>query len=110
MHASWFVFSPVEQATIARILRDFPQAAEALEEGVRPLVDCLAKECRGLLRSEDDADYVLAGLADRIAGRTITQMRDGDDSEMLQVLAIDLLTRHLVAGMRADFLHSSLGR
>jgi hypothetical protein len=29
---------------------------------------------------------------------------------MLQVLAIDLLTRYLLAGMRADFLHGVLGR
>jgi hypothetical protein len=110
MQASRFLFSPVEQATIARILRDFPEAAQALQAGVRPIVGCLARECRGLLRSKDEADYVLAGLADRIAGRTITGMREGDDSEMLQVLAIDLLTRHLLAGMRADFLHSALAR
>jgi hypothetical protein len=52
MQASRFLFSSVEQATIARILRDFPQAAQALEVGIRPIVDRLAKECRGLLRSK----------------------------------------------------------
>ena len=109
MPAVRFVFSPVEQATIARILRDFPAASNALEMGVRLILDRLVQECRGLLRSEDEADYVLAGLADRIAGRTITKMREGDDAEALQVLAIDLLTRHLLAGMRDEFLHGVLG-
>jgi hypothetical protein len=45
----------------------------------------------------------LAGLADRIAGRTLTEMREGDDAEALQAFAIDLLTRHLLARMRDEF-------
>jgi hypothetical protein len=78
--ASLFVFSPVEQAALARILRDFPGAAQTLEAGLRPLVDRLVRECRGVLRSEAEADSVLAGLADRIAGRTATLCERGTTS------------------------------
>jgi hypothetical protein len=103
-----FVFSPVEQATLERLLRDFPAAAQALEAGMRPIVDRLIQECRGLIQSQAEADYVLTGLADRIAGRTVTDMRKGDDFAPLQVLAVDLLTRHLLGRMRDEFLRDVL--
>jgi hypothetical protein len=101
--ASLFVFSSVEQVAIAKILRDFPVAVQTLEAGVRPIVDRLARECQGILVSKDEADYVLAGLADRIVGRTLTETGKGEDAQAFQALAIDLLTRHLLAGMRDEF-------
>jgi hypothetical protein len=39
------------------------------------------------------------GLADRIVGRTIT-----DEPDVLCITAIDLVTRHLLAGMRDEVL------
>jgi hypothetical protein len=110
MGASSFVFSAVEQVVIAKILRDFPAAALALEAGVRPILERLVRECPGVLLSEDEADYVLAGLADRIVGRTIGETGDWDEADELRTAAIDLLTRHLLAGMRDDFLQRVLMR
>jgi hypothetical protein len=110
MGASLFVFSAVEQVAIAKILRDFPAAALALETGMRPILDRLVRECRGVLSSEDEADYVLAGLADRIVGRTIGEMGDWGDADELRAAAIDLLTRHMLAGMRDEFLQRVLVR
>jgi hypothetical protein len=110
MSRSLFVFSPVEQATLARLLRDFPASAAALEAGVRPIVDRLIRECRGVLRSQAEADYVLAGLADRIAGRTLPDIREADDAGTLQVLAVDLMARHCLARVRDEFLRGVLDR
>jgi hypothetical protein len=109
MRTALFDFTPVEQVAIAAILRDFPAAAQALETGVRPLLDRLVRECRGLLRSEAEADYVLAGLADRIVGRTITETGDWGEADALRTAAIDLLTRHLLARARDEFMHRVLG-
>lgn len=109
MGASWFVLSAIEQVAIAKILRDFPAAAETLETALRPILEQLARACRGLLQSDAEVDYVLTGLADRIAARTLTEMREGDDAAALQAFAMDLLTRHVLAGMRATFSAGVLG-
>jgi hypothetical protein len=60
------------------------------------------------LQSDAEVDYVLTGLADRIAARTV-ELREGDDAAALQTFAMDLLTRHVLARMRDEFLHSVLG-
>jgi hypothetical protein len=62
MAASLLAFSVVEQAALAKVLRDFPAAVLALETGLRPILERLVRECRGIVLSEDEADYVLAGL------------------------------------------------
>jgi hypothetical protein len=103
MGASPFVLSAVEQMTIAKILRDFPAAAETLEMALQPILDRLARGCRGFLQSDVEVDYVLTGLADRIAARSLTELQEGDDAAVLQAFAMDLLTRHVLARMRAPF-------
>jgi hypothetical protein len=108
--ASLFVFSPAEQAAVARILRDFPEATLILAAGLRPIVALLARELQGHLLSEDDAYYVLAGLADRVVGRTITETGGLGEADELRTAGIDLLARHLLAGMRDDFLQRVLVR
>jgi hypothetical protein len=108
MGASLFVFSSVEQVAIAKILRDFPAAAQALETGLQAILERLIRECHGLFLSEDEADYVLAGLADRIVGRTITETGNWSEVDDLRIAAIDLLTRHLLARMRDEFLQGVL--
>jgi hypothetical protein len=108
MGASLFVFSSVEQVAIAKIVRDFPAAAQALETRLRLILESLIRECHGLFLSEDEADYVLAGLADRIVGRTITETGDWSEADDLRTAAIDLLTRHLLARMRDEFLQGVL--
>ena len=92
------MFSPGEQAAIARILRDFPEAVQALEASLRAILERLIPSCRGRLRTEADADYLLVGLADRVVARTIN-----DEPDALRTTAIDLVTRHLLAGMRDEF-------
>ncbi len=89
---------------IKTILRDFPGAAEALEVGMKPVLEELIRACKGLVRSEDEADYVLAGLADRIVGRTIGETEDWGEADDLRTPAVDLLTRHLLAQARHDFV------
>lgn len=101
--ASLFVFTPAEQVAIRKILREFPGAAEALETGMRPVLEMLVRACKGVVRSEDEADYVLAGLADRIVGRTNTDMDTWGEADDLRTAAIDLLTRHLLARVRMEF-------
>src|SRR5262245_59071626 len=112
-----FVFTPAEEAAIARILREFPEAAEVLEVGVRPMLAELVKACKGVIRSKEEADYVLAGLADRIVGRTITETDTWSEADELRTAVIDFLTRHLLRQVRAEFLravverkHNSQGR
>jgi hypothetical protein len=96
-------FSPGEQAAITRIVHDFPEAVRALEAGLRAILERLVPSCQGHLHSEADVDYLLMGLADRIVGRTIR-----DESDALSTTAIDLMTRHLLAGMRDEFLRRVL--
>jgi hypothetical protein len=84
MGASLFVLSAVEQVAIAKILRGLPGAGLALETGMRPILDRLVRECRGVLRSEDEADYVLEDLADRIVGRTIGETGNCGDADGLR--------------------------
>jgi hypothetical protein len=103
-NVSLFVFTPAEEVAIGKILRDFPVAAEALETGVRPVLEMLVRTCKGLVRSEEEADYVLAGLIDRIVGRTITETDTWDEADDLRTSAIDLLTRHLLAQVRDEFI------
>jgi hypothetical protein len=93
------VFSAVEQAAIARMLRDFPEAVQALVASLRAILERVIPSCQGHLSSEADVDYLLMGLADRIVGRTIT-----DEPDVLCITAIDLVTRHLLAGMRDEVL------
>jgi hypothetical protein len=107
--ASPFAFSGGEQAAITRILRDFPEAVQALEVSLRVLLERVAPWCRGLIRSEDDVDYVLTGLADRVVGRTISEPEgEGGMGEELRTAAIDLLTRHLLARARDGFVREVL--
>jgi hypothetical protein len=108
--ASLFVFTTTERVAIRKILREFPRAAEALETGMRPVLEMLVRTCRGLPQSEDEADYILAGLADRVVGRTISETGDWGEVDDIRTAAIDLLTRHLLAGMRDDFLQRVLVR
>jgi len=105
--ASLFVFTPVEEVAIVKILRDFPGAAEALETGMRPVLEMLVRACKGLVRSEKEAEYVLAGLTDRIVGRTITETNTWGEADDLRTAAIDLLTRHLLA-QRDEFVRRIL--
>jgi hypothetical protein len=102
--ASLFVFTPAEKVAIGKILRNFPGAAEALETGMQPILELLVRVCIGVVRSEEEADYVLAGLADRIVGRTITETDNWEEADDLRTLAIDLLTRHLLAQARDEFV------
>ena len=92
------MFSAAEQAAIARILRDFPEAVQALEASLRAILERLIPSCRGRLRAEADTDYLLAGLADRVVARAIN-----DEPDALRITAIDLVTRHLLARMRGEF-------
>jgi hypothetical protein len=108
--ASLFVFTTDEQLAIRKILQEFPGAAEALETGMRPVLAMLVRACKGLVRSEEEADYVLAGLADRIVGRTITETDTWGEADDLGTAAIDLLTRHLLAQVREEFIRIVLGR
>src|SRR5262245_53957836 len=101
--ASLFVFSPAEQAAIERILRDFPEAAHILAVGLRPIVELLARELQRYVLLENAVDYVLAGLADRIVGRTVPEKEDPAMADELWIAAIDPLTRHLLAEMRGEF-------
>ena len=96
--ASSFVFSAAEQAAIVWILRDFPKAVQTLEASLRAILERLIPSCRGRLRTETDADYLLMGLADRVVARTIS-----DEPDALRTTAVDLVTRHLLAGMRDEF-------
>jgi hypothetical protein len=107
--ASLFVFTPAEEVAIEKILRDFPGAAEALETGMQPVLEVLVRVCKGVVQSEEEADYVLAGLADRIVGRTITETDNWGEADDLRTLAIDLLTRHLLAQGRDEFISRVLG-
>jgi hypothetical protein len=100
-----FVFSDVEQATIDRILRDFPEPVRGLEASLRAILERLAPSCQGYLQSEADVEYLLMGLADRVVGRAIQAEPDA-----LRIMAIDLVTRHLLAGMRDEFHRRVLGR
>jgi hypothetical protein len=102
---SLFVFSAGEQAAIAGILRDFPESVQALENGLRAILERLIPSCRGRLRSEADVDYLLMGLADRVVTRTT-----GDEPDALGTAAIDLVTRHILAGLRDEFLRGVLAR
>jgi hypothetical protein len=106
--ASLFVFTPAEQVAIRKILRAFPGAAQALETGMRPILEMLVRACKGLVRSEDEAEYVLAGLVDRIVGRTITETDTWDAADDVRIAAIDLLTRHLLAQARDQFVRQVL--
>jgi hypothetical protein len=106
--ASLFVFTPAEEVAIERILRDFPGAAEALETGMQPVLELLVGVCQGVVRTEAEADYVLAGLADRIVGRTITEMDTWGEADDMRTAAIDLLTRHLLAQARDEFVRQVL--
>lgn len=108
--SSPFVFTAAEQVAIRKILQELPEAAQALETGMRSVLEMLVRACEGLVRSEDEADYVLVGLADRIVGRTITETGDWGEAEELSTAAIDLLTRHLLVGMRDEFLQGVLAR
>jgi hypothetical protein len=105
---SLFVFTTAEQVAIGRILREFPRAAEALDTGMRPILEMLVRACQGLVRSEEEADYVLAGLADRIVGRTITETDTWGEADDLRTSAIDLMTRHLLAQVRDEFMRQVL--
>jgi hypothetical protein len=69
----------------------------------------LTQACRGLVRCEEEAEYVLAGLADRIVGRTITETDTWGEADDLRTAAIDLLTRHLLAQARDEFVRQVLG-
>jgi hypothetical protein len=106
--ASLFVFTPAEEVAIGKILQDFPGAAEALKTGMQPVLELLVRLCKGVVRSEEEADYVLAGLADRIVGRTITDTDTWDEADDLRTSAIDLLTRHLLAQVRGEFVRQVL--
>jgi hypothetical protein len=106
--ASLFVFTAEEQIAIGKILRDFPGAAEALETGLRPVLEMLVRACKGLVRSEEEAEYVLAGLADRIVGRTVTETDTWDEADDLRTASIDLLTRHFLAQARDEFVRRVL--
>lgn len=97
--ASPFVFSAVEKAAIARMLRDFPEAVQALAASLRAILERLIPSCQGHLSSEADLDYLLMGLADRAVAHTIK-----DEPDVLRITAIDLVTRHLLAGMRDEVL------
>jgi hypothetical protein len=108
--APLFIFTTAERVAIRKILQAFPGAAETLETGMRPVLEMLVRACRGLLQSEDEADYILAGLADRIVGRTISETGDWGEADELRTAAIDLLTRHLLAGMRNEFLQRVLAQ
>jgi hypothetical protein len=46
----------------------------------------------------------LVGLADRVVARTMS-----DEPDALRTVAIDLVTRHLLAGMRNEFHRQVLG-
>lgn len=109
MYAQPFLFTPNEQVAIGRILREFPGAAEALEAGIRPILEQLVRVCTGLVRSEEEADYILSGLVDRIVGRTIAETGDWDEADDLRTAAIDLLTRHLLGRARPEFVRQVLG-
>jgi hypothetical protein len=106
--ASRFVFTTTERVAIRMILREFPGAAQALESGVRPVLELLVRACKGLVRSEEEAEYVLAGLTDRIVGRTIIETDTWDEADDLRTAAIDLLTRHLLAQARDQFVRQVL--
>jgi hypothetical protein len=106
--ASLFVFTPSEQVAIGKILRDFPGAAEALKAGVQPVLELLVRVCKGVVRSEEEADYVLTGLVDRIVGRTITDTDGWGEADDLRIVGIDLLTRHLLAQARGEFVRQVL--
>jgi hypothetical protein len=99
-----FVFSSGQQGAIDRMLRDFPEQVRALEARLRAILQRLIPSCRGRLRSEADADYLLVGLADRVVARTMS-----DEPDALRTVAIDLVTRHLLAGMRNEFHRQVLG-
>jgi hypothetical protein len=103
-----FVFTTAEQVAIRKIFRDFPEAVEALETGVRPILEMLVLACKGLVRSEEEAQYVLAGLADRIVGRTITETDTWGEADELRTAVIDLMTRHLLALARDEFVRRVL--
>jgi hypothetical protein len=103
---SLFVFTPAEEVAIGKILRDFPGAAEALKVGMQPVLELLVRVCKGVVRSEEEADYVLTGLADRIVGRTIAETNIWDDVDDLRTAAIDLLARHLLKQIRKEFIRN----
>jgi hypothetical protein len=102
--ASLFVFTPAEEIAIEKILHHFPRAAEALETVVRPVLEMLIRACRGVVFTEEEVDYVLAGLADRLVGRTVIETDTWGEADDLGTAAIDLLTRHLLAKARPGFL------
>jgi hypothetical protein len=103
-YSSLFVFTTAEQVAIRRILREFPEAAQTLEASLKPILEMLVQACRGIVRSEGEAEYVLAGLTDRIVGRTIIETDTWDEADDLRTSAIDLLTRHLLAQVRDEFV------
>jgi hypothetical protein len=92
------VFSALERATIAHILREFPEAVQDLEASLRAVLERLVPSCQGHLLSEADVQYLLTGLADRVVTRTIQ-----GEPEVLRATVMDLVARHLLAGMRSDF-------
>lgn len=109
MTASLFSFTADEQAIIQKLLAQYPGPTAVLRARVASMVDHLLPGLQGLILTEASADEVLAGLVDRIVGRTLPDTDDPGEDDELRGFVVDLLVRHFVAEAREEIIRRLLG-
>lgn len=73
------------------------------------MIDRLIPGLPGLILTEASADEVLAGLVDRIVGKTLPDTDDPTEEEELRGFAVDLLVRHFVVEARPEIIRRLVG-
>ncbi len=108
MAKSTFAFTPAERVALETILRDVPEAVTTLEEGLAPVVGDLLETMQGLVVTEADVDRVLADLRTELVNRLLGESGHWGEQEAIREPVIDLVTRHLLAQARDNFVRRLL--
>ena len=101
-------YSADQEAALRRLLNHFPEAASRLEARIRALLNQLSGSLSGAISTEEQADYVLASLADRVVADTAPETDQWGLEDELRGAATYLLARHFIARARDDFVRRLL--
>ena len=80
----------------------------ALRGRLVPVVEELSRTCQGRVVTELEAEDFLDLLRDAFVGRIMTEMEPWGEDESLREPVVDLVTRHLLAEVREEFVERRL--
>jgi len=108
MSSAAFTFTPAERVALETVAEERPEVVAALRERLAPVLDDLARTCQGRVVIEADADAFFFQLRVEFVARMMIEMAPWGEDEDLREPVVDLLARHLLAGIRDEFVQCVL--